>query len=475
MDNNWETMVSIPLLTYNQKEYLGQCLDGILKQKVDFKIEILVGDDCSTDGTQEVMREYEERYPGVFTMIYREKNLGVTGNLYDLLKRCKGKYIAGLEGDDYWIDENKLAFQYQFMEEHPEYVACSHEVEMIDENGKVVYNSGKYIEGRHWTFNKEIYTWDDFVKFNLPGQGSTYFYRNIFVNPKYDYSIIETASPMIGDMTLLMLYTAMGDWYFMKGKTMTCYRHIELKGGGSWSSWAQSGNRCYHNFMFRKNLEDYARKVLHKPLSLRKDKLNYLYEARIRWMENPVYENERIYCSIWEQTHPKIEYWCLLKLKTWLDANRLFTVAYAYRTGQLDPGDERLKNSTWNKFRKESKKRTIVAFGEGVSFYEFQKKYGKKYDIPCILDNSEKKWNRSIFVPANSRECKNNLYLYSECMDPNVIYDWDKDKFVIIITTTLYQEEVAKQLREMGFERYYSFGNMEVRKWYYKLLKNINL
>ncbi len=473
MQKTENTAISIPLLTYNQEKYLGQALDGILKQKFDHPIQILVGDDCSTDGTQDVMREYERKYPGVFTMIYREKNLGVTGNLYDLLKRCKGKYIAGLEGDDYWFDENKLRIQYEFMEEHPEYVACSHEVKMIDENDNEIYNSGKFIEGRHWTFNKEIYSWEDFERFNLPGQGSTYFYRNIFINPEHDYSIIETASPMIGDMTLLMLYTALGDWYYMKGKAMTCYRHVEIMGGGSWSSWAQSGNRCFHNFMFRQNLENYAHRILRRPLNLGRDKFCYLMEARYRWLSFPTEENRNIYINIWKNAFPKVQYFLKMIFRIWLDKYRLSTVAYAHRNNELVTDDQRLKNSCWKNFRRDIKGRTVVAFGEGVSFYEFMKKYGDKYSVPCVLDNSEKKWGKSVFVNRNPKNCRKDKYLYTECMAPDVINDWNKDKFVVLITTTLYQSEVAKQLREMGFERFYSFGIMEKKKWQYKLFGNI--
>ena len=87
-----DVMVSVTLLTYNHADYVRQTLEGIVKQKTNFKFEVIVGDDCSKDSTQEILREYGEKYPDIFNMVLRPENIGATKNLYDLLKRCKGKY-----------------------------------------------------------------------------------------------------------------------------------------------------------------------------------------------------------------------------------------------------------------------------------------------------------------------------------------------------------------------------------------------
>ena len=105
---NENISLTIGMLTYNQVKYVRKALDGILMQKVSFSYEVIIGDDHSTDGTQDILKEYARKYPDIFRLVLREKNIGITQNNYDLKYRAKGKYYACLEGDDYWINENKL-------------------------------------------------------------------------------------------------------------------------------------------------------------------------------------------------------------------------------------------------------------------------------------------------------------------------------------------------------------------------------
>jgi len=107
--------ISVVVTTYNHERYIKQCLDSIIKQKGDFNIEIIVGDDCSTDKTLEIIRDFKSEYPDFFRILPTEQNLGVTKNLKRCLDVCSGKYIAICEGDDYWIDEYKLQKQMDFL------------------------------------------------------------------------------------------------------------------------------------------------------------------------------------------------------------------------------------------------------------------------------------------------------------------------------------------------------------------------
>src|SRR5687767_5513291 len=92
--------VSVDMITYNHAPYIAQALDSVLMQKVSFDYEIVIGDDCSTDGTTEILRDYQRRYPDRFKPVLREKNIGASKNATDVLRRLTGEYVACLEGDD---------------------------------------------------------------------------------------------------------------------------------------------------------------------------------------------------------------------------------------------------------------------------------------------------------------------------------------------------------------------------------------
>src|SRR5690554_5550369 len=118
-------LVSISCITYNHAPYIRQCLDSFLMQECDFDFEILIHDDASTDGTQEIIKEYVQKYPNIIKPIFQTENQyskGVRGIMARFnFPRAKGKYIALCEGDDYWTDPLKLQKQVDFLEKNPEY------------------------------------------------------------------------------------------------------------------------------------------------------------------------------------------------------------------------------------------------------------------------------------------------------------------------------------------------------------------
>ena len=126
--------VSVIVATYNQKHYIGQAIESVLAQQTNFEYEILVGDDCSTDGAQAVILEYEKRFPDKVKAVLHPKNLGQNGlfNTIETLKLVKGEYVTVLDGDDYYININKLQKQADFLDANPSFTACFH-------NTKVVY------------------------------------------------------------------------------------------------------------------------------------------------------------------------------------------------------------------------------------------------------------------------------------------------------------------------------------------------
>lgn len=121
--------VTVVCTAFNHERYLRDALEGFVRQETDFPFEILVNDDASTDGTAAILREYAEKYPALIRPIYQEKNLYSQGvNIYDAVfyPVARGEYIAICEGDDYWTDPRKLQLQADFLDAHPDYVACVH-------------------------------------------------------------------------------------------------------------------------------------------------------------------------------------------------------------------------------------------------------------------------------------------------------------------------------------------------------------
>ncbi|MDO5463803.1 MAG: glycosyltransferase [Akkermansia sp.] len=132
-------LVSICSITYNHAPFIRQCLDGFLMQQCNFPIEIIINDDCSTDGTTEIIREYAEKYPDKIFPIFHVENQWSKGERGIFQKfvfpKARGKYIALCEGDDYWTDPLKLQKQVDFLESHPECSLCCHAVKFVSFNG----------------------------------------------------------------------------------------------------------------------------------------------------------------------------------------------------------------------------------------------------------------------------------------------------------------------------------------------------
>lgn len=121
--------VSVICLTYNHEKHIARALDGFVNQKTDFAFEVLVHDDCSTDATVDIIRDYAEQYPDIIKPILQTVNQYSQGVWIDrdiVAPLTKGVYVAYCEGDDYWSDPNKLQKQYDFLSTHPDYSACAH-------------------------------------------------------------------------------------------------------------------------------------------------------------------------------------------------------------------------------------------------------------------------------------------------------------------------------------------------------------
>ena len=205
-------LLSVCLITYNHFKYIKQAIDGVLMQKVDFSWELIIADDFSTDGTREILLEYKKKYPQFITLILQEKNVGAAQNWLDLITSPKSKYIAYLEGDDYWTDENKLQKQIDFLEENEGYSGCFHYTQILNEDAIL----GRLFREHYSTLDFGVEdTISDVALFHT---SSFLFMKKALELPLWFQKISS------GDMALFSIVAAKGRLRCLP-ETMSVYRH----------------------------------------------------------------------------------------------------------------------------------------------------------------------------------------------------------------------------------------------------------
>ena len=234
--------LSVILITYNHEKYIEKALDSVLSQVTDFPFEIVIGDDCSPDDTKNIIREYRDKYPDIIRIVHREKNTGrPTLNVYETTMKCRGDYLAYLEGDDYWTDSDKLQKQMDFLNEHPEYIACTHSHKMIDDNGNDITDPEILKISDMYKWSGE-FTMDDFEKSGFwPGHYASVVSKNIYKNKKHDYTILYKSHDFVDDGQILLFLLMEGKIYRLDDE-MSVWRYVKKEGGNSWTSRSMKRN-----------------------------------------------------------------------------------------------------------------------------------------------------------------------------------------------------------------------------------------
>lgn len=227
---NNDIMVSICCLVFNHKDYIRQALDSFLMQKTNFKFEVLINDDCSTDGTTDIIREYEAKYPDIIRPLYHEENQYSkstrTGNMMSILfnfPRVRGKYVAMCEGDDFWTDENKLQKQFDIMEQNPDCAFAAHTVRCTNEKGEplteIIPLKGDVKSGM--LTSKEAIS--GICRLPYMFQTSSYFFRSEYIPEITEQTpeFFEYSSSM--DVLFMLYFSSKGCVYFAD-EEMSCYR-----------------------------------------------------------------------------------------------------------------------------------------------------------------------------------------------------------------------------------------------------------
>ena len=242
---NEEILVSICCITYNQEEYIRDALEGFVKQKTNFKYEILIHDDASTDKTADIIREYQEKYPDRIRPILQTENqyskgLTTVSGTWNFPRAVKNgsRYIAMCEGDDYWIDENKLQSQVDYMEAHPECALAFH-------SAKVEVQGAAVTERMMRPYKKDrIVTPEEIIDKTSGYATASLMFRTAMVEELPEF---YNNAP-IADIPLQLLAANMGYGYYMD-KPMAVYR---LGGASSWTTLMKQGN-------YEKKQQDYAK------------------------------------------------------------------------------------------------------------------------------------------------------------------------------------------------------------------------
>ncbi len=225
--------VSVVVITYNQENYIRYTLESIVEQKVNFDMEVLVGEDCSTDGTAGIVKEFAEKYPDLFTAYIREKNLGMTANFLDLLRRTQGEYLAVIEGDDYWIDNEYLQKHVDFLDSNKDYSACFSHCIIVDQNNVRHTDREKYSCYLKRDGDYEVH---DFEEYLLPGQTSTGMHRlNLYKQNLQRLEELKFDITHFRDIHFVLMMLSCGKIY-VSNEEVSAYRYILDLESGSWSS-----------------------------------------------------------------------------------------------------------------------------------------------------------------------------------------------------------------------------------------------
>lgn len=261
--NDREIMVSVSMPVYNHEKYISQAIEGVLMQQTDFKFELIIGEDCSTDGSRRIIQDYERKYPDIIKVIYQPVNIGVNKNAYSICRSAKGKYWATCEGDDYWTDKHKLQKQVDFLENHPQYSAVYHNVICVDKGGRPCKRTSinKYPHKAEQTYTLEMLS-----GMTLAGQTASLVCRNLYklLGSRERIKVYENCD-CNGDHRACKVLACVGKIYFMEDE-MACHR-VVFNEGSSYSASMYKKNTSLHLFCQYTEVNNLIRMLFHKDIS----------------------------------------------------------------------------------------------------------------------------------------------------------------------------------------------------------------
>lgn len=294
-DKDMPALVYVQVLTYNHEPYIKDCIEGILMQKTTFPVHIVVFEDCSTDKTTTILKDYQQQYPNLFTMYLQPINTYGKDIRKEALKpwydtATKGKYIAKCEGDDYWTDPMKLQKQVEFMDKNEEYSLCFHNATVDYKDKYKNHSFNKIKRSKDISLKMVIHEW-------IIPTASIIFRNEMIESPEWASKIYS------GDMTLALMAAKKGKIFYLNDNMSIYRRRFDNE-----SISAMMKNRekfmvlQYITLLEYYNIETYFSfyKVLHKEINYR------LLSLRIKESEN---KNWKFHLY----SYPKYLAWTVLK------------------------------------------------------------------------------------------------------------------------------------------------------------------
>jgi len=219
--HGYSPMVSVIMVAYNADRYIREAIEGVVRQKRTFSIELIVLDDCSTDDTREIVMQMDQKYPGVINYVRNEKNLGSQGNYLKGFRMARGRYMALCDADDYWHCRSKLKRQVEYMESHPECALTFHRVvNYYESTGEKTLSNGS---------GPSEYSVESLSRSNYITNLSVMYRRELVDMDRLPAWIMNHRSP---DYAIHMLYAAQGTIHYFP-RPMGVYRKVE---GAIWST-----------------------------------------------------------------------------------------------------------------------------------------------------------------------------------------------------------------------------------------------
>lgn len=288
-------MVDIYVLTYNHEKYIAKTLDSILMQKVNFKYRILIGDDCSSDNTRTILKKYQQKYPNIVYLFFRDKNVGMKENSRLLHQELKAKYVATIEGDDYWCSKHKLQKQYDFLENNSEFSAYVSSVHIVDKNNHRDLKLEKMYPNYCYKKDK-IFTFEDALMYTLPGQSATLMFRNFYLELSDRQKKLFYKCSANGDQKVAIINTLNGKVFCSK-EILAVHRKV-FDEGSSWSFKTKGKNMAKFHFNAIRDIENLLLFGFQRKVNMKEAKNARFKEAVSCFRTNKNLENLKIFVYI---------------------------------------------------------------------------------------------------------------------------------------------------------------------------------